>query len=69
MPAEVAGRTKPGDLVVVEAHRVGATQRRGEIVEVLGEGEHEHYRVRWQDQSETTLYPSNDATIEHARRR
>lgn len=69
MPADVAGRTKPGDRVVVEAHKVGATRRRGEIVEVLGEGEHEHYRVRWEDESETTLYPSNDATIEHVRRR
>ena len=50
MPADVAGRTKPGDRVVVEAHRVGATQRSGKIVEVLGEGEHEHYRVRWDDE-------------------
>jgi hypothetical protein len=67
MPAETAGRTKPGDVVVVEAHKVGAAQRRGEIVEVLGDGEREHYRVRWEDESETTLYPSNDAKIERSR--
>lgn len=65
MSAEVAGRTKPGDLVVIEAHRVGGAQRRGQIVEVLGEGEHEHYRVRWEDESETIFYPSNDAKVEH----
>lgn len=69
MSADFAGTTKPGDLVVIEAHHVGGPQRRGEIVEVLGEGEHEHYRVRWENESETIFYPSNDATIEHARSR
>jgi hypothetical protein len=65
MPAEVASETKPGDLLVIEAHRVGGPQRRGEIVEVIGEGEHEHYRVRWENETETIFYPSNDAKVEH----
>ena len=57
-----------GDLVVIEGHRVGQGRRLGEILEVLGEPNHEHYRVRWEDGHETVFYPSNDATIEHAER-
>jgi hypothetical protein len=57
--------TKPGDRLVLEAPKVGLTQRLGEIVEVLGEPGHEHYRVRWEDGSETIVYPSSDAKVEH----
>ena len=55
---------KPGDHIVIEAHRVGEAHRIGEILEVLGGKTHGHYRVRWQDGSETVFYPSNDARIE-----
>ena len=55
-----------GHVVVVEGHRVGDARRLGEILEVLGEPGHEHYRVRWEDGAETIFYPSNDAKIEHA---
>jgi hypothetical protein len=61
----MATETKPGDIVVIEAHRVGQAHRTGEIMEVVGEADHEHYRVRWEDGSETIFYPSNDAKIEH----
>jgi hypothetical protein len=60
---------RKGDTVVVAAHRVGATERVGEILEVLGEPEHVHYRVRWDAGNETVLYPSSDATIRPAPRR
>jgi hypothetical protein len=46
------------DRVVVESERVGQPAREGEILEVLGTGEVIHYRVRWDDGHETTLYPS-----------
>ena len=46
------------DRVVVESERVGQPAREGEILEVLGSGEVVHYRVRWDDGHETTLYPS-----------
>jgi len=59
----------PGDTVVVAAHRVGHTERVGEILEVLGEPDHVHYRERWEAGNEGLLYPSSDATIRHARRR
>lgn len=58
-----------GDTVVVAAHRVGQAERIGEILEVLGETDHIHYRVRWDGGNESLLYPSSDATIYAARRR
>lgn len=56
-------RARPGYVVVVEGHRVGEGRRIGEIVEVLGAGDREHYRVRWSDSHESVFYPSSDATI------
>ena len=62
-----SGRT--GDTVVVAAHRVGHSERVGEILEVLGEPDHVHYRVLWSTGQESVLYPSSDATIRPNRRR
>ncbi len=63
-------RVDVGDVIVFEGHHVGDSRRTGKIVEVLGEGEREHYRVRWEDGHETILYPrSSDATIKPARKR
>ena len=62
-------RGRIGDLVVIEGRRVGQGRRIGEILEVLGEPGRGHYRVRWEAGHETVLYPSNDATIQHADRR
>jgi hypothetical protein len=55
---------EPGDRIVIESHHVGEAHRNGEILEVIGELPHQHYRVRWSDGSETVFYPSNDARIE-----
>jgi hypothetical protein len=62
-------RGRVGDLVVVDGRRVGQGRRIGEILEVLGEPGHEHYRVRWGDEHESVFYPSSDATIQHAKPR
>ena len=57
-----------GDVIVLEEHRVGETHRIGEILEVLGEADSEHYRVRWDDGRETIFYPhSGSATIKPRR--
>jgi len=61
-------RAKPGDVVVISGHAVGDTPRLGEIVEVLGGAEHEHYRVRWEDEHESIFYPGNDAVIRRRER-
>jgi hypothetical protein len=59
-------RAQVGDVIVVEGHRLGESRRMGEILEVLGEPDHEHYRVRWDDGRETVFYPSSDARIQRA---
>jgi hypothetical protein len=49
---------KKGDLILVNAQRVGAAQRQGEIIEVI-EGElRVSYRVRWTDGHETLFAPA-----------
>ena len=58
-----------GDLIVVEAHRQGEPRRIGEILEVLGTADNEHYRVRWDDGRDAIFYPGSDAVIQHARPR
>ena len=41
----------------------GEPARRGEIIEVLGGPGHEHYRVRWDEQHESIVYPADGVTI------
>ena len=55
-----------GDVVVISGHRVGERARLGEILEPLGEPDHKHYRVRWDDGSESVFYPGSDAAIRRA---
>jgi hypothetical protein len=56
-------RAKRGDWLVVHGHAVGEPERTGEILEVLGEPGHEHYRVRWDEEHESLVYPSSDVSI------
>ena len=67
-PETTRRHTKPGDLVVVEGHRVGDRERIGEIVELLGDPAHRRYRVLWDDGHESIFYPSSDAVIRHKTR-
>lgn len=61
-------RAKPGDVVAISGRAVGDTPRLGKIVEVLGGAEHEHYRVRWEDEHESIFYPGNDVVIRQRER-
>ena len=54
-----------GDRVTIESIRVGSARRTGEILTVIDGPGGQHYRVRWSDGHETTLYPSSDATVAH----
>jgi hypothetical protein len=48
----------------IEARGVhGQPSRRGQIVELLGRDEHEHYRVRWDEQHESIVYPADGVVI------
>ena len=53
-----------GDHVEVDG-LPGRPPRRGSILEVLGEAQHLHFRVRWEDEHESLLYPTEGATIVH----
>ena len=54
---------RTGDWVV--ARGVGdKPARRGEIIELLGRPGHEHFRVLWDEQHESILYPADGVTIE-----
>jgi hypothetical protein len=54
---------RAGDVVVVSGRRVGETGRMGEILDVLGEPAHRHFRVRWEDGHESVFYPGGDAVV------
>jgi hypothetical protein len=47
---------RPGDTIEVRGIP-GAPTRRGIITEVLGEGAHRHYRVRWDEAHESLFFP------------
>ena len=57
LPAEV------GDRIQITGHVVGDAPRNAEILEVLGEAGHEHFRVRWEDDHESIYFPAEDAVI------
>jgi len=41
----------------------GGSPRRGEVLEVLGSPGHEHYRVRWDEQHESIVYPADGVAV------
>ena len=47
----------------------GQTARRGQIVELLGARGHEHYRVHWDEQHESIVYPADGVLITARRER
>lgn len=58
-------RAKPGDRLIIKGHRVGATDREAEILEVQGGKGNLRYLVRWSDGHEAWIYPGSDAVVEH----
>ena len=41
----------------------GQPARHGQIIELLGHDQHEHYRVRWDEQHESIVYPADGVFI------
>jgi hypothetical protein len=60
MAKGTTAKPRVGDQVEIVGHRVGDALRSGEVLEVLGAGPHLHYRVRWQDDHVSLLYPGTD---------
>jgi hypothetical protein len=58
-----------GDRIEITGHAVGDAPRNGEILEVLGESGHEHFRVRWEDGHESINVPAEDAIISRPKAR
>jgi Domain of unknown function (DUF1918) len=54
---------KPGDRIVIETTTLDVPRRSGDVIEVLGQGEREHYRVRWLDGHESVFFPGPDARV------
>lgn len=54
---------KRGDQIVVETVTLAVPPRRGEVLEVIGHGDQEHYRVRWDDGHESVYFPGPDARV------
>ena len=54
---------KSGEHIAVESARLDQGRRHGEVLEVLGAGDSEHYRVRWQDGHESIYFPGPDAHV------
>ncbi|MBM3684908.1 MAG: DUF1918 domain-containing protein [Actinobacteria bacterium] len=57
-----------GDEIVVDLMEMGRSPRRGEVLEVIGEGDLAHYRVRWDDGHESTFFPSTSTHVVHTKR-
>ncbi len=55
-----------GSAVMVDSRVPGRPPRAGRIVEVLGEQERPHYRVRWDDGHESVYYPGPDGHVASA---
>lgn len=51
-----------GDWVEVRGIK-GQPARRGQITELLGRDRHERYRVRWDEQHQSILYPADGVVI------
>jgi len=51
-----------GDSIEMRAIH-GQAPRRGEIVEVLGSADRPHYRVRWDEQHESVVYPDDGVLV------
>jgi hypothetical protein len=52
-----------GDAIVVDGVHLNEPPRRGEIIEVLGTGDAEHFRVRWDDGHESLFFPGATTRI------
>jgi hypothetical protein len=48
----------------IEDHGLpGRPPRRGQILHVLDEGRHVHYRVRWDERHESIFFPTDETVV------
>jgi len=51
-----------GDLLEARGIHGGAA-RRGEVIEILGAAGREHYRVRWDENHESIVFPADGVNV------
>jgi hypothetical protein len=68
MTTKQSGDARVGDRVEVRG-RHGQSARCGEIVELLGSAGHERYRVRWDAEHESIVYPADGVSVVRQRKR
>jgi len=54
-----------GDEIVVDNMQLGHPPRRGQVLEVIGSGDEQHYRVRWDDGHVSVFFPASTAHAVH----
>ena len=54
---------RPGDEIVITGHSVGNASKTAVILEVLGDPGRERFRVRWEDEHESIIFPGEDAVV------
>lgn len=57
---------KVGDRIIVESEKVGLPEREGTILEIIEASYGTRFRVRWDDEHESTIHPTaGSARTEH----
>jgi carbamate kinase len=64
LPTGMTKAPRPGDWIVQSGRALDAPGRRGMILEVLGAPDHLHYRVRWDEEHESIVYPAGGVSFE-----
>ncbi len=58
--------TKVGDRIIIESEKVGQREREGTILEIIEASYGTRFRVRWDDEHESTIRPTGgSARTEH----
>lgn len=60
-------RAAAGSRIVIHGARVDSAERHGEVLETRGEDGGPPYLVRFDDGSESLIFPGPDCELEHAR--
>ena len=63
--------TKVGDRIIVESEKVGQKDREGTILEIIEASYGTRFRVRWDDEHESTIRPAGGSarTVHPPKRR
>jgi len=56
-----------GDEIVVDNMQLGHAKRSGRVLEVIGDGDTQHYRVMWDDGHESVFFPGTTSHVVHLR--